>query len=288
MSDLAKQQSERSLLRKFQNILGENRNLLRGSEDASAIKLGDQIFVINVDGWVESSDRPDGLDFEGCGYRATINACSDLVAKGVRPVGLLSSISIQAEASDHSIEVVKGIKQATDTYSISYLGGDLNSANDLVIDITVFGLATKQLIKRGGSKPGEKLCWLGPTLGETSLALQILLGKIEGNKSKALKIYASPCLYLDFLEIQATSAIDCSDGLARSLYQLSETGNIGFRLHDFQPNLWVKSKSEANQLISSDVILYGGEELGVIFTLQDINLLPPEGIILGDVTESLD
>ena len=50
--------------------------------------------VINIDGWVESTDRPNGMSPFGVGYRAVCNAASDVIAKGAKPTGMIISMTL--------------------------------------------------------------------------------------------------------------------------------------------------------------------------------------------------
>lgn len=251
-------------------------NVLGFSEDAVAIKYGDTNLVMNIDGWVASTDRPIGMDMSSAAYRATINSFSDLIAKGVKPMGMIASSSIR-DSKDFN-QIVDGLSRACDDYDVAYLGGDLNTSTDTVIDVVCFGFA-KHLIRRDGAAPGETLYWLGIPLGTTTAAIGILTKDWIGDKDEALKIMSNPKLSMNFLKVHASSAIDCSDGLARSLHLLSESSEVGFQLDTIDSSSsWVNKVAKDNNITVEELAMYGGEELSVIFTMP-IDKSPPTGSI---------
>ncbi|MDH5402312.1 MAG: thiamine-phosphate kinase [Candidatus Heimdallarchaeota archaeon] len=261
--------------------------LLPHPEDAVGISIGGNNLVINIDGWVESTDRLPGMNLEACGYRAVINAASDIVAKGAVPQWMLVSLSIPEHIVDHHEEIINGIVKASENYNIQYLGGDINSATDIIIDVVVLGIA-KNLIQRSTARVNQKVYWLGPELGINSASIQILLNKIRGNKTIALNVVSLPYLNMTFLDISAKSSIDCSDGLAISLSHLMKSSKVGFEIYDFKNqniNKWVEQVASDNNIEISDLIFYGGEELGIIFTLDENDPTPLNAIEIGRVIE---
>jgi thiamine-monophosphate kinase len=262
----------------------KNKNVLGFNEDAVAIKYGDTNLVMNIDGWVASTDRPIGMDMSSAAYRATINSFSDLIAKGVRPTGMIASSSIKDSVDFR--QIVDGLSRACDDYDVAYLGGDLNTSDDIVIDVVCFGFA-KNLIRRDGANPGEILYWLGIPLGSTAAAIGILTKDWIGDKKKALDIMGNPSLSMEFLDVSATAAIDCSDGLARSLHLLSKSSKVGFQLDGIvSTSTWVTKVAKDNKVTIEELALYGGEELSVIFTLPKGEKVPKDSLKLGIVTQS--
>ncbi|MHA2252276.1 MAG: thiamine-phosphate kinase [Candidatus Kariarchaeaceae archaeon] len=263
-------------------------NLLGYDEDAIAIRIGTELLVLNVDGWVASTDRTMGMSYHDCGYRSVINAASDIIAKGAELAGMIVSLSLPKQLSNHTTEIVSGISNAARDYKIGYYGGDLNSANDIVIDVVIWGICKNKLIKRNGAKAGQKLCWLGPPLGSTAAALGVLehnWGSSKEAYAKSIEIMTKPALFPEFAKIGASAAIDCSDGLALSLYHLHSSSNVGFDLLPIDTtDDWIIETATLNNKNIQDLALYGGEELAVIFTCDPEIILPESVKILGKVT----
>ncbi len=265
--------------------LNNSRNLLEYPDDAVAIPIMDRFMVINIDGWVASTDRPNGMDTVSCGYRATINAISDIIAKGAIPKDII--VSLSTTDKDDVPSYLSGVKLVADKYNLNYLGGDLNQSEDTVIDIVAIGMADR-LIKRSGAKRGDIVCWIGPDFGTTAAALGILLNNWSGSRSIALKIMNRPELFFEFIEyvdlLNISSSIDCSDGLASSLYMLASSSNVGMELFELKSNNWVEKIACDNGQQLTDLIFYGGEELGIIFTCAD-QKLPDNVIQIGKVVD---
>ena len=277
-------EDELSLLSNIKSMVDKKKkNVLGFSEDAVAIKYGDTNLVMNIDGWVASTDRPMGMDMSSAAYRATINSFSDLIAKGVKPMGMIASSSIR-DSRDFN-HIVNGLSKACDDYDVAYLGGDLNTSTDTVIDVVCFGFA-KNLIRRDGATPGEIVYWLGIPMGTTAAAIGILTKEWIGERDEALKIMSNPKLSMEFLNVAASSAIDCSDGLARSLHLLSLSSKVGFQLDPIDTSSsWVNKVANDNNITVEDMALFGGEELSVIFTMP-LDEEPPTGSIkLGKSTK---
>ena len=251
----------------MKNIVDKgNQNVLGWNEDAVAVALDNGFLVLNTDSWVGSTDKPNDLSYFDCGYRALINSASDVIAKGASPQYAVVSLSLPSNIRNEVKDIISGVVQACNDYNIHYLGGDLNSATDIVIDVTTWGLSKSKPIRRDGARVGDYVYWLGPDLGETSAALGILVNQWIGDKDKALQIYAKPVLFLDFLGTKAASAIDCSDGLAKSLYFICEMSKVGMEIDEIYCDDWINSIAKDNDIDIVELIFHGGEELGILFT----------------------
>ncbi|MCE7733312.1 MAG: thiamine-monophosphate kinase [Candidatus Heimdallarchaeota archaeon] len=260
-------QTESSIINSLKDIVDkDNQNVLGWNEDAVAVKLENGFLVLNTDSWVGSTDKPDDLSYFDCGYRALVNSASDVIAKGSKPEYAVVSLSIPDDTKNEVKEIISGIVKACDDYNLHYLGGDMNSATDIVIDVTIWGFTKSNPIRRDGACIGDNVYWLGPDFGETSAALGILVNSWKGDKSMALRIYGRPVMFLDFIGTKASSAIDCSDGLAKSLYFICEMSNVGIEIDSIDCNAWVNSVAKDNKIDLLDLIFHGGEELGIIFT----------------------
>lgn len=279
---------EHQILDKIKHLVDlQNRGSLPFGDDAVAIQMSDGFLVINIDGWVASTDRPTGLSAFACGYRAVINALSDVIAKGAKPTDVV--ISLSTPDMSEVEELVRGFSKAAEDYGVHYLGGDLNQANDTVIDVTAIGM-TDKLISRQGAKEGELLYWMGPQLGQTAAALGILVKNWKGDQNKALEIMGEPKLFPEFIDllkiIKISSSIDCSDGLIKSIYQLVGD-RVGVDLIEWDRwkiDVWAKEVAEENGKAIKDLVFYGGEELGILFTCDEADL-EDNVQILGRITE---
>ncbi len=248
------------------------KNILGFNEDAVAVKINNLNFIINIDGWVASTDMPSEISYYSAAYRAVANSLSDIYAKGGTPIGMIASSSVNDDSI--VIDIVKGLSAASNDFKINYLGGDINQSNDVVIDVVTFGIA-EYIIKRSGAQPGDNVYWLGPPLGRMGAVFGILLDNWVGDRNTAIAEYSKPRLFPEFLEIikeiNVNASIDSSDGLAKSIHLISNLSNV--RIDIFFSNIldeWALEVSQKNNADIYNLILYSGEELGIIFTSNSL------------------
>ena len=66
----------------------------------------------------------------------------------------------------------------------------------------------------------------------------------------------------------STSSMDSSDGLAISLYDLSRSSNVGFRIENLPITPEANKFAELHRLNPDNLVLYGGEEYELVFTID--------------------
>ena len=265
--------------RKFLQLISKyvDRSILDFSDDASAIQLpsGD-ILVINVDMLVSKTDVLPGMSSEQIGKKAVTMSISDIIAKGVKPIGSLASVSFPGEIeTEIAKKIIEGIKTQCNRYDCKFLGGDLNESDDIIIDIVSFGVCSEnELIARKGAESGDLLYSTG-FFGLTSLGFEILLKeeKIDDPlRSLALESVYEPTAKVDFLKLTQAFPIkvcmDSSDGLMVTLRDLSEVNNLGIKVINIpiHPNVFSYAKiSSSNPL---DLTFAGGEEFELVFAVS--------------------
>jgi thiamine-monophosphate kinase len=275
---------EEQWLKKAQNLLIGNNNPLSTDDDAYSYAIKSENIVVNVDGFVASTDKPEEMTWYQCGYKSVVSSVSDIVAKGARPKHLLVSLNLPNSMNlTDSLEIIKGINHAARTFNLTFKGGDLNDINnDVVIDTITIGEPIQKLIPRHAELlPGYKLYWIGPKMGLTGLSLDVILNNkeyFEEYKELIVDNLFLPKLQLEFLDlfdkISIMSSMDSSDGIAKTLHSIK--GNMGINLN---PQIFTDIASEISlylQKIHKDttvdrikMIFHGGEEFGIIFSSKD-------------------
>ena len=249
-------------------------------DDVMALSLGDgRAVVLNTDMLVWSTDVPRGMTHRQAARKAVVMNFSDLGAKGVRPAAFLSNIAIPRDVSVENVEeLAKGFEEGAREYGGYVIGGDTNEADDIIISGVAVGVADEgALIKREGASPGDVLATTG-YFGDTAAAFKMLLEGCEAPKEVEESLLAS--VFSPRARVEegvalaesraATSCIDSSDGLARSLYDLSRSSGLGFTLHKIPVSQGARMFAEHNDLDPVALALYGGEEYELVFTV------PPE------------
>jgi len=247
-------------------------------DDVMAISLGDgRAVVLNTDMLVWSTDIPRGMTHRQAARKAVVMNFSDLGAKGVRPMAFLSNLALPRDIPIEDVEeLAKGFEEGAREYGGYVIGGDTNEADDIIISGVAIGIADEEkLIKREGAEPGDILATTG-YFGDTAAAFKMLLEGYEAPKELGENVLGS--VYAPRARIEegvalaeagaATSSIDSSDGLARSLYDLSRSSGLGFRVTQLPISQNARRFAEHNDLDPGALALYGGEEYELVFTVN--------------------
>jgi len=228
--------------------------------------------VVKVDMLVEHTDVPEGMTYRQAARKAVAMCVSDFAAKGVRPDSFVASIGLKNGVSDEQVDALaSGFRDAEGEWGVLLVGGDTNEAKELVIDCAMVGFA-KRLVSRRGARPGDILVVTGP-FGYPPAGLRILEGSAAatmefGKKARASVLNPTPSLGVGMaLAPFLTSAMDSSDGLARSLHTLAAESRVGFEVTELPAARGVRGFAEANGLSTEELVLQGGEEYLVVGTV---------------------
>ena len=260
----------------FKNELGSTSFLPYGDDAFGIDPGGYKKIIVNSDMFVNAVDNPPNLDLFCGGWKLVTMNVSDIIAKGATPMAFILSIAAPSEFSfAYFTKFLSGIRSALQYYNIKLIGGDLNEGPDLIADGTVIGVAKNNVHTRFGAKAGDILATTGE-FGDSALGLKILLNEIQIDKREFEHFREKVCkpiapvdkgLFLSLFS-SVTSVIDSSDGLVRSLYELSRCSNVGFELTNVPISLQVKTISKKYDLNPLSLALFGGEEYELIFTVK--------------------
>jgi thiamine-monophosphate kinase len=247
-------------------------------DDVSAYDIGDNnLAVLKTDMLVDKTDVPPKMNLRQASRKAVVMNISDFAAKGVQPLALLVSLGLPRTLKEKDIEEIgRGLNAGAREYGAYILGGDTNEASDLVISLSVFGMAKRdEVMLRSGSKPRDLVAVTG-SFGKTAAGLKILLDGLKV-QSKIRKILAESVLMpharlkegLALSQTKAvTAAIDSSDGLAWSLYEVARASNVGFLIKKLPTAEEVEKFAGINKFDLLELTLYGGEEYELVLTIK--------------------
>jgi len=247
-------------------------------DDVSAINLdANKLAVVMTDMLVGRTDVPPGMSLRQAARKAIVMNISDFAAKGVKPLAVLASVGLEKSFTDEDVEQIGlGLNEGVREYGTYVIGGDTNEASDLVISCSLLGVCDRKgLVKRGGAMPDDILAVTG-NFGKTSSGLKILLeGLPTPNRIRKVlteAIFMPKARLKEGLALAQTGAltasIDSSDGLAWSLYELSDASNIGFRVDTVPMAPEAVEFAEIHNLDPLDLALYGGEEYELVVTVK--------------------
>jgi len=246
-------------------------------DDVGVMPVGPGRLVIKVDMLVESTDVPPGMSYRQAARKAVVMCVSDFAAKGVRPVSFMVSLGLRRGVTVEQVEEVGlGLGDAEREYGVHMVGGDTNEAKELVIDCAMVGFARK-LVPRSGASPGDLLVVTGP-FGYQPAGLKIIMEGAPAGPRFAARAVSSvlapgPNLRVGLaLAPYLTSAMDSSDGLARSIHTLAKSSGVGFEVTDLPTARGVAAFARANGIDPSKLVLEGGEEYEIVGTVRESKL----------------
>lgn len=268
---------EREFIRRLAGILGSgDKDLVAGAgkDDCAILEIGDEYLVVTTDMLHRKTDFPARMSAWQIGWMSAAVNFSDIAAMGAEPIGLVASVGYPPDMSyDEAAGISQGMRDCASFCGTSVIGGDVDIHDELTITGTAFGKSGgAQLLHRRGAKEGDLVCVTG-TLGGAGAALQALLDDIDVD-SEFLKALFEPVPRIFEGRILAksgcvTSAMDTSDGLAMSLYDLAEASNVGFEINESSLPIDERVKQVASN--SSDALelaLYSGGDFELLFTVN--------------------
>jgi thiamine-monophosphate kinase len=208
-----------------------------------------------------------GLD--DLGWRAFVAAVSDIAAMGGVPCHAL--VGVAGPPSTDLDLLYEGIGSAAEAHGCPVVGGDLSTAWQVVVSVTVTGRSDGPAppVLRSGASPGDFLLVTG-ALGASAAGLCVLrergLGRARaGGDAEAALVAAHVRPRARLKEgvtarrAGATAMIDISDGLVADLGHLAEASGVGFALEDVPVTVGARA----------DEALGGGEDYELVMAVPD-------------------
>ena len=235
---------------------------------------------------IQSRHFPDNMSYFDMGFKAVTVNVSDLASMGAEPLGFLLSVAVPKDMGlDAFKELIDGVLNACEHYSIPLIGGDTNEASEIIISGTALGLCDKPLMK-DTYNIGDLVAITG------DIGLAALGFELDTFDNIYVKSALKPNARIDeglILKDFATSATDITDGLASELYEIKKD-DYGFMIYEEMLNISDEYKSLAGELNLDylDLILHVGEDFELLFTISkdDLEKLSIDYKVIGEVTDS--
>jgi len=298
------QAGELSLLEILKKRFGQrSRGVLVGIGDDAAVIRAEKNILLTTDMMVE------GVHFDlswttpfQLGFKLVSVNISDIYAMGGKPQYILLNFSTHRNSTRKLFDrFFDGVEEALKTYGVKLIGGDISSADRIMLSLTAIGTAGKSL-KRKGARIGDRIYVTG-TLGDSACGLA-LLKKIQRTidftkrGKKGLPVawdIAAPLLRRHLLPIArnpkrisgtATAMIDISDGLLIDLSRLCKESGVGARIRamDIPFSEEMKMTSACLGISALDLALSGGEDYELLFTASA--KAEAEAFCIGEITRS--
>jgi len=171
-----------------------------------------------------------------------------------------------------------GLRDASMEFGMPILGGDVNEADELVIDVAMVGFV-KKMVRRDGAKTGDVLVATGP-FGLTALGLRHLLdGKQlpEPLAAASLRSVYQPSPRKDVCPLLigsglVDSSMDSSDGLAITLNEMARQSRKEIIMTSLPTDESFIRACSSSGLDPLDLVLHGGEEYEAILAIPKAKL----------------
>jgi thiamine-monophosphate kinase len=224
---------------------------------------------------------------------------SDVASMGARPIGVVVAMGIPGGTDIDFIDgLASGLKDCAKKYGTDIVGGDTDQHAELTIVTTALGRVERDKLKlRSGAKVGDLLCVTG-CLGTPAAGYKVLIeGREAPEKDKKVLIdrFFRPLPRVEegmrlsnYKEV--TAMMDVSDGLGKSVYELSNSSKVGFLVEaDRLPLLEETRKLARSREELLDMAVCFGGEFELLFTLDPSGLEKIKDVrftVIGRVVES--
>ncbi|HEX9324442.1 MAG TPA: thiamine-phosphate kinase [Xanthobacteraceae bacterium] len=210
---------------------------------------------------------------------------SDLAAKGAKPVGFLLSLALPAGTPDAWLaDFADGLRADAQFYGCPLFGGDTDrTPGPVMVSIAAFGTVPHgSMVRRSGAKPGDCV-FVSGTIGDAALGVKLrrepaLAARYQlepRERDHLLARYLIPEPRVDLSEqirLQASAAMDVSDGLAGDLAKLCAASGVSADVEIEQ----VPLSDAARRVVAVDehareLAVTGGDDYEVVCTIAAEN-----------------
>lgn len=218
---------------RLSRLFPSSANVLEGiGDDCAVVQCGTEILLlasdISIEGrhFVRAWAAPEDI-----GYKAAVCTLSDMAAMGGVPEFALISFASDESATVEFLEgIARGIADAMERAGAVVVGGDMSSADGIVIDVAMAGrVVAGRYLTRKGARDGDVIAVTG-ALGASAAGLHAMQ---NGHDSKFLRdahFRPTPRLeegrwFAGRDEVHAM--IDVSDGAAQDTGHIAERSGVG-------------------------------------------------------------
>lgn len=247
-------------------------------DDCAVLDIGQDYLVVTTDMLHRVTDFPREMTGEEIGWMSIAVSLSDVAAMGARPIGVVVALGLPGETEVEFFDgFVKGMNDCVKAYDTDIIGGDTDQHAELTVVTTALGRVDKDKVKlRSGAKPGDLLCVTG-YLGTPAAGFKLMVEEAIVDREKHRVIFddffmPKPRIKEGMLlskYIGVTAMMDISDGLGKSVYELSTASKVGFEVDADSLPMRKEARSVAKDRAEMlDMAICFGGEFELIFTVR--------------------
>ena len=248
--------------------------------------------ILTIDMLHEETDFPDGTAPYTMGWRSVGASLSDVAAMGAEATGTVAVYGAPDFEADALKGFVTGAIDVSEAVEAEYVGGDLDGHQEVTVATTAIGKSDDPVL-RSGATPGEVVCVTG-ALGRSAAAVRYFAAG-DAERGNELFRFTPRVVAGRALSGTATAMMDSSDGLARSLHQLSEASDVGFAIDAdsvpvAEPLQEIASAQGDGETVRHEAMTYGEDfELVCTMPADAVDAMKEELAVplteLGEVTD---
>ncbi|WP_373498411.1 thiamine-phosphate kinase [Desulfococcus sp.] len=211
-------------------------------DDAAAFVVPEgEVTLVTTDLLVERVHfLRDAASPEDLGHKALAVNLSDIAAMGGTAREAFVSIAVPGGLALEYVEgMYRGMTSLATAFGVNILGGDTTASRaDLIINVAVVGsVHEKEMLRRGGARPGDRLFVTG-AVGDSRAGLHLILNRLPADEealAALIRAHHRPRPHLAEGRFLAQSgavraAIDVSDGLSSDLVHVARASGLGVRI----------------------------------------------------------
>lgn len=249
--------------------------LVPPGDDAAVVATGPAT-VATTDAMVLGRDwRDDWSTGADVGHKLVTMNLADVAAMGAVSTGVLVTLAIDPGASvEWAEQFAAGVAAASRAAGVAVLGGDLSSAPDgvVMVSITALGDQAGPPVLRSGAGPGDEVAVRG-TLGFSGAGLYLLERGAgpQAPEGSPVALHRRPVSDLSAGPAAArggaTAMIDVSDGLLRDAGRIARASGVVLDLHSRLLAPFERALVPfVPEHVARDCVRSGGEEHSLLAT----------------------
>lgn len=262
-----------------------------GPGDDGAVFLINGSAVTSVDLMVEGVHfRRTWSSAADIGHKVVAVNVADLEAMGAEPVAMVIGLGAPAELEYSWVkEFMTGVREEAEQAGVALVGGDLVTARDITISVTVIGeTAGREPILRSGARAGQvvavrgRLGWAAAGLAALGRGFRSPRAAVDAQRVPQVPYGAGR----EAAAAGASSMIDISDGLLADLRHIAVASGVTIDLESarFSVGEPVSAVAAAINADPLGFVLTGGEDHALAATF-DPGQVPQSWDVVGRVLE---
>ncbi len=266
--------------------------LLGPGDDTALLRTSDGLTLATTDTMVRGSDWLDYFSSaEQVGAKCVAQNVADIASMGGVTRGILVTLAADPDIPvAWAVDSARGIAKAAKAAGASVLGGDLSSAPEgtVMLSITALGdLQGRTPVRRNGARPGDVIALAG-TLGRSGAGLELLLAGRRSDDRELVQVHLCPRPPIEqgpiAADAGATSMIDLSDGLVIDADRVARASGVVMAIDG---DAITEDVARIAPALGADeslrCVLAGGEEHSLLATFPSRARVPDGWRVLGRV-----